>query len=131
MQHYYEDRKKPNHYLPPGTHEVIVRAIWNKTSSSGNQMLQVELLHEKTGAVVIDYLVKTEQAAWKLDEFVRALDLIPPKGEPVDFGANLLWELRGRSVRVRVGNEPYNGDLRTKVHSYLAIENPAPAQKPF
>lgn len=115
--------------LENGTYDFRIKSALWKTSARGNNMLEVQLREEKSGAVVFDYFVITQDALFKLKEFLQIL------GEPhegnVDVDENRLLH---RVIRARTKTEKFTKRDGTegesaKISFYLPPQSaPASAQ---
>lgn len=100
--------------LKPGDYPFVVVDAREKTSkTSGNAMIQLKL--RVAEATILDYLVFTDSAAWKVDQFLRSIGCHPGEGRTVDVITEDLVGQRGM-LKVRTGHDD-RGD-RSEVDSY-------------
>ena len=108
-----------------GNYLAVVIGAEEKTSAKGSEMIELKIevvgpdIDEGTGAILFDYLVFTEAAFFKIDQFRAACGETIVKGASVDIEAD---DLIGKSVEVRLVAEEYKGVKRNKVGAYLAAE---------
>ena len=119
--------------LPEGSYLFTVVDATERTSQSGNTMIELQLIVKgpggsKNGGVrVFDHLAFTPKNFWKIDAFRIATGekLVP--GQTVAFEAE---DCVDRSGRVWLTVESYRGRKRNKVGEYLdpnAENSPAAA----
>lgn len=108
--------------LPPvGEYGFTVDSFEKTFSKAGKKMAKVVLKLDKDAQYfhVYDYLVLTENMAWKLAQFFECLSL-KKKGEPLD---HMPWDkILGASGRVKIKHEEYNGTESCKVDRYIVSE---------
>ena len=103
--------------LPPGTHTVEITSAQEKTSGGGKPQVEVELRAiggEFDGGTIRDWITITEAAFGRVRQFLEAVRYEIPDGEfemPVT-------ELVGRQCSIVVREEPYDGDMKSKVKAY-------------
>lgn len=103
-------------YVEPGFYPCRIHNAEEKTSRNGNDMIELTIWVEAdTGfCSIIENLVATEKAAWKIDQFVYATT-----GKKVTPGEPLVLvpaSLIGKRCWVQVEDQPYtdkNGQQRT------------------
>jgi hypothetical protein len=78
------------------------------------------------GSLVYDFLVFTPSAFWKIDAFRIATGETLVPDEDVNLTAN---DLIGRTGRVRLVIEEFNGRQRNKLAAWLTRGIPTPQQK--
>ena len=101
--------------VPEGEYDFTVKNAKEETSSKGNEMI-VLTLQIKDGPVVVDNLVFTEGAIWKIDEFRVATGEVINTTEEVSFEAD---DCLGRSGRCSVYVDTFDGRDRNKIEHYL------------
>ena len=105
-----------------GNYLAAVIGAEEKTSSSGNEMIELKLeiigpdIDEGGGAIVYDYLVFSQNAAWKIDQFRAACGEKIIKGKEVEIEAS---DLEGKSVEVHLIVEDFKGKKQNKVGDYI------------
>lgn len=103
--------------LPPGTYSVEITSAEEKTSGGGNPQVEVELRAiggEFDGGTIRDWLTITEAAFGRIRQFLEAVKYDIPAGEfdmPVSG-------LVGRQCQILVREEPYDGNMKSKVKAY-------------
>lgn len=112
-----------NFCVPPGTYQLRVIEAAEDTSKSGNDMVKLKLRVIKPdgseGPALFDYLVLSESAQWKIDQFLAACDNHPGEGEQViiDVDAMIGWE-----CEAELTVETYEGKKSNKVGNYVVPE---------
>lgn len=105
--------------VPDGEYTVRVEDAMEKTSNSGNDMIQLQLRiirHDKTeGPAMKDWLVFSEKAFWKVDQFLIAAGKHPGEGEEVSVDAD---ELIGVEVRASLVQEKTDKGTNMRVERY-------------
>lgn len=120
-----EDAKGGGAFVPPqpGVYPAVISEIEQTKSKAGNPMLKVtsKVTGKKyNGALLFDYIVLTESAQWKLDQFLQALGVTSSKKRK---GSIDLDELVGESFKVRVKGETYNDEYQARVGAYIQGED--------
>ena len=115
--------------LPEGIYDFSVVDAIEKESKTGNSTIELQLLIEspdrKNGVRVFDYLTFVPNSFWKIDAFRIATGEQLVQGQTVDFESE---DCIGRTGRVSLTVEKYEGRSRNKVEEYLdPAENPLPA----
>ena len=111
---------------PDGEYEFMVTGAEEKTANSGNAM--IALTHRiKDGPVVYDYLVDTEGAYFKWDQFRAAI------GETVQPGVEI--EIKPHTWIGKVGRcilytDEYQGKRSNKVSEYILPPSKPPGAPP-
>jgi hypothetical protein len=109
------------YHLPAGDYAVtILEAAETVSRSTGADMIKLTLEAEAADGAsckLFDYLVASASSAWKIDTFRLALGQTIVPGEPVELDAA---NLPGRTLRVRLKVEDYNGRANNKVDAWLA-----------
>jgi hypothetical protein len=112
-------------YVEPGEYSVEVINAEETTSQKGSEMIELKLRVQPSGAVLFDHLVFTESAFWKIDAFRAATGENVAANEEVEIRAD---DLVGRTGRVKLTVEEFNGRKRNKVAAWLL---PKPATAPL
>ena len=119
-----EPTSRPD-FVPVGDYAVEVIGAEETISKQGNDLIELKLRIEPSGAICFDNLVFVPNAFWKIDAFRAATgDKVTPD-EEVDLKAD---DLVGRKGRARLIVEEYNGRKRNKVAAWL-LPQPANPQK--
>ncbi len=102
--------------VKPGEYDCEIVNAEEGKAQSGNPIITLKLRLEND-ALLYERLVFTPAAFWKIDSFRAAIgDLVLPD-EEVNIEAD---ELIGRTGRIRVVNETYEGRARSKVAAWIA-----------
>ena len=108
-------------YVEPGEYTVEVLNAEETVSQKGSDMIELKLRVQPSGATLFDHLVFMETAFWKIDAFRAATGENVAPDQEVEIRAD---DLIGRTGRVRLIVEEFNGRKRNKVAAWLA---PMPA----
>ena len=119
-----EPTSRPD-YVESGDYTVEVINAEESISKSRNEMIELKLKVEPSGAILYDNLVFTPNAFWKIDAFRAATGETVTPNEDVEINAD---DLIGRTGRARLIVEEYNGRKRNKVAAWLAPGAPARAK---
>ena len=113
-------------YVEAGEYTVEVLNADESVSKQGNELIELKLKIEPSGAILYDNLVFTPNAFWKIDAFRLATgEEVTPDEEVEITGDGLI----GRTGRARLIVEEYNGRKRNKIAAWLPSEAPAAAKK--
>jgi hypothetical protein len=115
-----EPSAAPEAVKPGEYHCEIINAEEGKSQSGGNPIISLKLRLENE-AVLYDRLVFTPSAFWKIDSFRAAIGQKVVPDEEVNIEAD---ELVGKTARIRVVNETYEGRQRSKVAAWLMPAKP-------
>jgi len=111
-----EPTSRPD-YVEAGDYTIEVLGAEESISQKNrNEMIELKLKVEPSGAIVYDNLVFTASAFWKIDAFRAATGETVTPDEDVDIIAD---DLIGRTGRARLIVEEYNGKKRNKVAAWL------------
>ena len=118
--------------LPEGVYEFVCVDANEKTSQSGNVMIELELMVRGSNSNggneirVFDHLVFTPKSTWKIDSFRVATGETLVRGQRSRFEAE---DCVDRVGKVWLTVEKYDGRSRNKIGQYLdpAAEKPPPA----
>jgi len=113
-----EPTSRPD-YVEPGDYNVEVLNAEESVSKQGNELIELKLRVEPSGAICFDNLVFTPNAFWKIDAFRASTGETVKPDENVDVLAD---DLIGRKGRVRLAVDEYNGRKRNKVAAWLPPE---------
>ncbi len=113
-----EPTSRPD-YVEPGDYIVEVLNAEESVSKQGNELIELKLKVEPSGAILYDNLVFTPNAFWKIDAFRASTGETVKPDEDVDVLAD---DLIGRKGRVRLAVDEYNGRKRNKVAAWLVPE---------
>lgn len=115
-----EPTARPDH-VPAGDYTVEVLNAEESVSKQGNDLIELKLKVEPSGAICFDNLVFTPNAFWKIDAFRASTGEKVVPDEDVNIECD---ELIGRKGRARLTVEEYNGRKRNKVAAWLLPEAP-------
>ena len=119
----------PEVQVPPeGDYDFGVDDAGEKESQKGNAMIELQLAITYNGTTVrvVDYLVFTQKAFWKIDHFRASTGEKLVEGEKVNLEAEDCIDRRGRC---RLIVETYEGKSRNKVDDYLPPASPPESTK--
>jgi hypothetical protein len=112
---YKSGQQQAGELLPEGDYPFKIEAATLKTSSAGNEMIELRLRLPK-GGVAFDNLVFTDSSSWKIDQFrVSIGELILPDEQVEVYPSELLQKTGWAHIVV----DEYQGKKRNKVGSYL------------
>lgn len=119
----YKDRVGSR--VPPGDYDVVVEDTENDKSKAGNPMVNMWLRvidGPEKGATIIDRLVMTENALFRVVGFLDAVGIPTPKKKfKVPHKA-----IRGRRLTVTVEDgDPYNGRVKSEIRAYMKYKGTA------
>ena len=111
-------------FVEAGDYTVeVIGAEESISQKSHNEMIELKLKVEPSGAILFDNLVFTANAFWKIDSFRAATGETVTPDEDVEIVAD---DLIGRKGRARLIVEEYNGKKRNKLAAWL-LPQPTPA----
>lgn len=117
--------------LPPvGEYGFTVIELEKTISKSGKKMARVNIQLDETAQYwkIYDYLVLSDNMAWKLATFFECLGL-KKKGEPLD---HMPWDqVGGKTGRVKIKYETYEGKQSCKVDRYIVSSAAQAPSKPL
>ena len=113
-----EPTSRPD-FVPAGDYTVEVLNAEESVSKQGNDLIELKLKIEPSGAICFDNLVFTPNAFWKIDAFRASTGEKVTPDEEVSIECD---ELIGRTGRARLVVEEYNGRKRNKVAAWLLPE---------
>ena len=113
-----EPTSRPD-FVPAGDYTVEILNAEESVSKQGNDMIELKLKIEPTGAICFDNLVFTPNAFWKIDAFRASTGESVVPDEDVNIECD---DLLGRTGRARLIVEEYNGRKRNKVAAWLTQE---------
>lgn len=115
-----EPTSRPD-FVPAGDYTVEILNAEESVSKQGNDLIELKLKIEPSGAICFDNLVFTQNAFWKIDAFRAATGETVVPDEEVNIECD---DLIGRTGRARLVVEEYNGRKRNKVAAWL-VSQPA------
>ena len=103
--------------LDEGLYELTVAKAEETVSSTGNPMIKVEFdVAGFEGRKLWDNFVLIEKTLWKVKEFFDAVGLDTEAIVEMDVA-----ELIGSTVKAKVFQEEYNGDIQNRIKKYYAL----------
>lgn len=109
--------------VPAGTYRVRVIEASEDTSKSGNDMVKLKLRVLKPdggeGPALFDYLVLSENASWKIDQFLAACGHPTAEGDDVSLDVD---DMIGWECEADLSVEEYNGKKSNKVAAYVVAD---------
>ena len=144
MIYNYQDRKSEgkNQRVKPGCHSFRVVKAEEKLSKRGSEMivLTLEILSDG-GKTILDYLTFDEKSFWKVDAFLRCVQMAPSEVGNIEFQPQ---DMVNRSGQVEIADEQreWNGKtyVNSKVVAYYSDREtkakaprakPVPAPRPY
>ena len=115
--------------LPKGEYDALVVNAVEKTSKSGNPMIELDItVYGEREQTVRDWLLSVDTGAWKLQSFCKSAGL----WDTYQAGDISDASCKDRNVRVKVDIQPSDGKYppRNKIVDYLPRELVKPAAKP-
>ena len=107
--------------LPAGTYSYVVEDAVEKMSRAGNEMIELRLKVGDDDAgygKCWEYLVFSERAAWKIDQFLASVGRPTSPGDNVEIETDDLIGLEGQA-EITVGKNN-KGEDRNEVGAFLA-----------
>lgn len=117
----FEDDSRESYVPPVGEYGFTVIEFEKTFSKAGNKMAKLNLQLDETGRnyKVYDYIVLSQKNKWKICKFFESLGL-KEKGESLP---RMPWEkVVGKSGRITIKHEEYNGKTSVKVDEYVLSE---------
>jgi hypothetical protein len=111
----YKSGQQNGDVLSEGDYKFTVEKAILKTSSNGNEMIEL-WLRLPNGGLAIDNLVFTESSGWKIDQFRISIGETVLPDEQVEVTPS---ELIGAEGFAHIVIEEWQGKKRNKVGSYL------------
>lgn len=110
-----------------GNYLLAIIGAEEKTSGAGNEMIECKCevigsqaegveIADGEGAIVYDYLVFSEETAWKIDDFRRALGETIVVDEEVEIRPE---DIEGKSFEAHLIIETYKGKKKNKIGDYI------------
>lgn len=111
-------------YINPGEYRVQVISYQFGLSKSGNDKIDIRYRVLETGTTLSESIAFTEKAQWKFDLLLKCIApskniALPAKGQQIEIDAGFIQTyLLNGTGQVTVGEEEYNGKMRSKITSY-------------
>ncbi|WP_038168498.1 DUF669 domain-containing protein [Verrucomicrobium sp. BvORR106] len=125
-----EDRPIRIQLVKSGEYDLKVLDSSESQSSNGNDMIELKfeviLEGDTPGPIIYDNLVFTENSAWKIDQFRRAIGENVVEGEEVEVDADVFLGKRFRAFLKQEKDRNDSSIKRNRVGSYL---EPKPGDK--
>lgn len=115
----FKDRR--GSYVTPGTYLVEIDSVEGQESSAGNQMAVMALKvvnGQSKGSILIDRLVNTEKALFRVVNFLEALTGKPVPRKNLQINTD---DWLGKVIGVVMEDNEYNGRIRSQVAEYLTV----------
>jgi Protein of unknown function (DUF669) len=113
----------PALFVEAGTYKLRVIDATEDTSKSGNDIVKLKLRVIKEdgakGPALFDYLVLSEAACWKIDQFLAACGEHPGEGIQADLDTK---KMIGWECEAELSVENYEGKKSNKVTNYVGFE---------
>lgn len=109
--------------VPEGDYDFVVTEIENTYSKAGNKMIKLYLTLPMQGQREVrlnDYLVFTENAAFKIKQFLKSIGWQKNAIQAEDWKS-----IPTMSGRLKLKHEVYDGKTRNKVDGYIPKGAPA------
>lgn len=103
--------------LPEGVYELSIAEAEETTSSTGNPMLKITLdvVDDEQNHKIWDNFVLIDKCLWKIKEFFESLGIDTTEIVDIDPA-----ELLGLTVKAKVIQDEYEGNVQNRVKKYLA-----------
>ena len=117
--------------LAPGIYDFEVLEATEKVSSAGNDMIELKLSilgeNDRTH-IVFDYLVNTDEMAYKLRHFAASIGLLAE----YEAGNLPTDRMESRAGKARIVIQPAKGqyDEKNTVRDYIAADGPIDSRLP-
>ncbi len=110
-------------HVPPGEYTLNIMDAVEETSKGGNDMIKLKcrVVNEDgtLGVSLYEYLVFSEKALFRIDQFLAACGKHPGPG--LDFSLDC-EEMIGWEFRATLKVEEHNGSKNNKIAAYLCDE---------
>lgn len=103
--------------LAEGIYLMNIEAAEEKKSSTGKDMLLVRFKEPETGVAVFENYVLQTNCLWKLQELCNAIGI--DTSSDMDT-ADLIPQLIGQTVKVKVTREEYEGQINNRAKKVFA-----------
>ena len=119
----YKNSESKRELIRPGEYEGEITSARLSVSSSGSDMLTIEIQPEGSDTTIRDHIVFSQKAKWKARKFFDCFDLAPDEDDALmEIDDDFVNDLIGKVGTIRVGIELYNGIKRNRVVGYLPFD---------
>ena len=119
----YKNSESKRELIRPGEYEGEITSARLGVSSSGSDMLTIEIQPEGSDTSIRDHIVFSHKAKWKARKFFDCFDLAPDEDDALmEIDDDFVNDLIGTVGTLRVGIELYNGIKRNRVVGYLPFD---------
>ena len=119
----YKNSESKRELIRPGEYEGEITSARLGVSSSGSDMLTIEIQPEGSDISIRDHIVFSQKAKWKARKFFDCFDLAPDEDDALmEIDDDFVNDLIGKVGTIRVGIELYNGIKRNRVVGYLPFD---------
>ena len=119
----YKNSESKRELIRPGEYEGEITSARLGVSSSGRDMLTIEIQPEGSDISIRDHIVFSQKAKWKARKFFDCFDLAPDEDDDLmEIDDDFVNDLIGKVGTIRVGIELYNGIKRNRVVGYLPFD---------
>ena len=119
----YKNSESKRELIRPGEYEGEITSARLGVSSSGSDMLTIEIQPEGSDTSIRDHIVFSQKAKWKARKFFDCFDLAPDEDDALmEIDDDFVNDLIGKVGTIRVGIELYNGIKRNRIVGYLPFD---------
>ena len=119
----YKNSESKRELIRPGEYEGEITSARLSVSSSGSDMLTIEIQPEGSDTTIRDHIVFSQKAKWKARKFFDCFDLAPDEDDALmEIDDDFVNDLIGKVGTIRVGIELYNGIKRNRIVGYLPFD---------
>lgn len=117
--------------LPDGDYIVEVAkaelGISNGAKTRGSEQLELTLRSEPHGITLYETLIFHESVDWKIDNFIKCMNLCAVKGQDIELTPENILGVRGW---ITVGTEEYQGKKRNRIKVWITNKPKLPRNTP-
>ena len=120
----YKNSESKRELIRPGEYEGEITSARLGVSSSGSDMLTIEIQPEGSDTSIRDHIVFSQKAKWKARKFFDCFDLAPDEDDALmEIDDDFVNDLIGKVGTIRVGIESYHGIKRNQIVEYIPFED--------